>query len=262
MGFVIGKIAWIVVRPSTLLFLLFAFGLARRAMRGGRAGRWPMGLALAGFLACAVLPVGAWLLAPLENRFPVPILPARIDGIVVLGGAIDPALSADRGSLALNGKAERLVAFAALARRFPDARLIFTGGTGSLAQPALREGDRLADFLDAVGLSRARVAIERESRDTHENAIFAKALAKPAPGQIWLLVTSARHMPRSVGVFRKADWPVLAYPVDHLTRRNVALRVDFSLPGGLGAVDEAAYEWLGLAYYRIRGRIDSWFPGP
>ncbi|MCW5770950.1 MAG: YdcF family protein [Rhodospirillaceae bacterium] len=262
MGFVVGKIAWTVLRPSTLLALLFLAGVLLRIFRGGRAGRWPVGLALAGFLAAATLPLGAWLLAPLENRFPTPDLPARVDGIIVLGGAIQPGLSADRGALALDGKAERLVAFAALARRFPDAKLVFTGGTGSLTDPTQREADWIGAFLDAAGIARSRVIVERESRDTRENAAFSKALAAPGRDQTWLLVTSARHMPRAVGVFRKLDWRVTAYPVDYLTRRHVSFRIDFTLPGGLAALDEAAYEWMGLAYYRMRGRIASFFPGP
>ena len=262
MSFAIGKIAWFILRPSSMLALIFAFGLILRLIRGGRAGRVPMGLALAGFLACAALPIGAWLLAPLENRFPMPALPAQVDGIIVLGGAIQPALSADRGTLALNGKAERLVGFAALARRYPEAKLVFTGGSGSLLHPDLREGDWIGAFLDAAGIARSRVIIERNSRNTQQNAAMSKALVHPTPGQTWLLVTSARHMPRSVGVFRHLGWKVIAYPVDYLTPRRIELRIDFNLPGGLGAVDQAAYEWMGLAYYHLRGRTDVWLPAP
>jgi uncharacterized SAM-binding protein YcdF (DUF218 family) len=178
------------------------------------------------------------------------------------GGAILPALSADRGSLALNGRAERLVAFAALARRYPDARLVFTGGSASLFRSGPGEGDWVGAFLDAAGIARSRVIVETRARDTYENAAFSKPLARPKPGETWLLVTSAAHMPRAVGAFRRQAWPVTAYPVDYLTRREIGFRPGFDLPGGLRAVDEAAYEWMGLAYYRLRGRIDTWFPGP
>jgi uncharacterized SAM-binding protein YcdF (DUF218 family) len=262
MSFVIGKIAWIFLKPSNLLALAVALGLVLRVFGRRRAGRLCMGTALAGFLLCAVLPVGAWLLSPLENRFAAPELPARVDGVVVLGGAIEPGLSADRQALSLNGNAERLVAFADLARRHPAAKLVFTGGSGSLMRPDLREGDWLAPFLDAAGIARGRVVIERDSRTTHDNARLTKAVVQPQPGQVWVLVTSARHMPRAVGVFRKEGWAVLPYPVDYLTTRAVGLRVGFNLGGGLAAVDAAAYEWLGLAYYRLGGRIAAWFPAP
>jgi uncharacterized SAM-binding protein YcdF (DUF218 family) len=104
--------------------------------------------------------------------------------------------------------------------------------------------------------------IERDSRNTDENARFTKALMKPQPGETWVLITSARHMPRSVGIFRKEGWRVLAYPVDYLTPRSVGFGVGFGLASGLAAVDTAAYEWFGLVYYRLSGRIDAFFPGP
>jgi uncharacterized SAM-binding protein YcdF (DUF218 family) len=262
MSFVIGKLAWIVLKPSNLLALIFALGLILRVLGRRPTGRVLMGGALAVFLLCAVLPIGAWLLSPLENRFAAPTLPERVDGIIVLGGAIEPGIAADRNTIALNSNAERLVAFAALARRYPGAKLVFTGGSGSLAQPDLREGDWLGVFLDAIGIARARVIVERESRNTDDNARNSKALIKPRPGEVWVMITSARHMPRSVGIFRKQDWPVIPYPVDYVTTRRVGAALGFNFAGGLAALDAAGYEWFGLAYYRLSGRIETFFPGP
>jgi uncharacterized SAM-binding protein YcdF (DUF218 family) len=261
MSFVFGKLAWIVLKPGNLLALLFLSGLVLRLFGKRRTGRVLMGGALAVFAAAAVLPVGAWLIAPLENRFAQPVLPERVDGIIVLGGAIEPGIAADRNTIALNGNAERLVAFAALARRYPNAKLVFTGGSASLVRPELKEADWLGPFLDAAGIPRERVIIERESRNTDDNARMSKALVKPQPGEVWVLITSARHMPRSVGIFRKQEWVVVPYPVDYVTTREVGWRVGVDLAGGLAALDAAAYEWFGLAYYRLSGRIGDWFPG-
>jgi len=262
MGFVAGKLAWILLKPSNLLPLILVLGLVLRLFRRRRTGRALIAFSLAAFLAAAVLPLGAWLISPLENRFPPPELPARVDGIVVLGGAIEPGLSGDRKAIALNGNAERLVAFAALARRYPEAKLVFAGGSGNWREPDQREGDWLGPFLDAAGIARARVAVERESRNTDDNARMSKALAKPRAGEAWVLVTSARHMPRAVGIFRKHAWPVIPYPADYLTTREVGWSFGFNVADGLAALDAAAYEWLGLAYYRLSGRIDDWFPRP
>ena len=95
-----------------------------------------------------------------------------------------------------------------------------------------------------------------------ENAQFTKTLVAPQTGEVWLLVTSARHMPRSIGVFRKAGWSMVAYPVDYVTPQPVGMPLGFNVARGLGAVDAAAYEWIGLVYYRLTGRSDAWFPGP
>jgi uncharacterized SAM-binding protein YcdF (DUF218 family) len=262
MSFVAGKLAWIVLKPSNLLALAFALGLILRLLGRRRTGRALIGGALAAFLLAAVLPLGGWLLSPLENRFPAPALPERVDGIIVLGGAIEPGLSADRKAISLNGNAERLVAFAALARRYPEAKLVFTGGSGHPLHPDRREGDWIGLFLDAVGIARERVLVERDSRNTDDNARLSKALVKPRAGEVWVLVTSARHMPRSVGIFRQQAWPVIPYPADYLTRHEVGWRFGFNFVGGLAALDAAAYEWFALAYYRLSGRTDAWFPRP
>ncbi len=262
MSFAAGKIAWLLLKPSNLLALLFALGLVLRLFRRRRLGFVLMAFAVLVAAAAALLPLGARLLAPLENRFPESALPARVDGIIVLGGAIEPAISADRGRVTLNESADRLVAFVELGRRYPDAKLVFTGGSGTLATPEHREADWVGRFLDSVGFPRARVILERESRNTHENVVLTKAAVQPAPGETWVLVTSARHMPRSVGLFRKAGWPVIAHPVDYLTPRQVEIGIGFNVAHGLMALDLAAYEWVGLAFYKISGRIDDWLPGP
>lgn len=262
MGFVAGKLAWMLLKPSNLLALLLALGIGARMIGRRRTGAFLIAGATTALLAATVLPLGAWLISPLENRFPAPALPARVDGVIVLGGAIEPGLSADRKALSLNGNAERLVAFAALARRYPDAKLVFTGGSGNVMRPDEREGDWVGPFLDAAGIARERVTVERDSRNTDDNARMSKSLVNPRAGETWVLVTSARHMPRSVGLFRKHGWPVIPYPADYLTTREVGWSPGFSLSRGLAALDSAAYEWLGLAYYRLSGRIDDWFPGP
>jgi uncharacterized SAM-binding protein YcdF (DUF218 family) len=262
MSFLAGKLAWILLKPSNLLTLILALGVVSHLFGRRRAGRFLVAGALGAILGAAVLPLGAWLTAPLENRFPAAALPARVNGIIVLGGAIEPGLSADRGSVSLNGNAGRLVTFVALARRYPEAKLVFTGGSGDPMRPDLREGDWIGPFLDAAGIPRARVVVERDSRNTHDNARMSKALVKPRVEEAWVLVTSARHMPRAVGVFRKQGWAVMPYPADYRTMREAGWRPGFGVAGGLAALDAAAYEWLGLAYYRLNGRIDAWFPGP
>lgn len=262
MSYVLGKIAWFVLKPSNLLLLGLALGVLFRLFGNRFWSRLFAGGALAGLIACAVLPLGSGLIGPLEDRFPSPSLPARVDGIIVLGGAIEPELSANRKVMSLNGNAERLVAFAELARRYPAAKLVYTGGSGEVIPPGLREADWVEPFLDTAGIPRGRLVLERESRNTDENARFTKAIVQPQAGQVWLLVTSARHMPRSVGVFRRQGWTVVPYPVDYVTTRETDWTPSFDLARGLSGLDAAAYEWFGLAYYRLSGRIDSWFPGP
>ena len=169
-----------------------------------------------------MLPLHVWVQMPLEDRFPRPDPPpARVDGIVVLGGAVEQDLTEARGIPALNGAAERMTEPVALMRRYPDARLVFTGGQGALLHGGLTEADVARQLWTGMGVPPERMVFETASRNTHENAVLARALAKPRPGETWLLITSASHMPRSVGVFRQAGWTVVPWPVNYRTGRGI-----------------------------------------
>jgi uncharacterized SAM-binding protein YcdF (DUF218 family) len=185
-----------------------------------------------------------------------------VDGILVLGGAIDPRLSQERLRAALGERAERLTEFLRLARAYPTAKLVYAGGSAAIPETERREADFAARLLTDLGVSRERLLLERNSRNTYENAAEAKRLVKPVSGETWILITSASHMPRAVGVFRAQRWAVLAYPVDFRTRPHSSFHPTFDLAGGLGALNAAAYEYIGLLTYWLRGRIDDLFPGP
>ncbi len=172
-------------------------------------------------------------------------------------------VSQPRGEVALNEAAERMTVIAELARRFPNARIVFTGGSGRIIYDGVTEASLAARLFESFGIAKERIVLEDKSRDTDENARFTKELLDPKPGERWLLVTSAHHMPRSVGVFRAAGFPVEAYPVDFRTRGAVDLLRPFSNVGdGLRRTDTAAREWVGLVAYRLTGRTDALFPAP
>ena len=204
------------------------------------------------------------MLLPLEERFPVFADDGRpVDGVVVLGGAVLAEESLGRGQLTLNDAGERAVALADLARRYPQARIVFSGGGGTLLEDEAAEAGAVRRFAGALGIEPERILVEDRSRTTDENAAFSKALVEPKPGERWLLVTSAWHMPRAVGCFRQAGFDVTAYPVDFRTRGASDARRPFAfVSDGLRRVDVAAKEWAGLLAYRLAGRTSELFPGP
>ena len=263
MFFFLSKFFAFFTKPSNLLFLLALTGLVLMATRYARAGRRILAVSVILLLAFGISPLGRQLVLVLEGRFP-PWDASRgaPDGIIVLGGAISPDVSAARGEIALSGAAERMTVVADLARRFPSAKIVFTGGT-----PALFGGPREADYVrplwESFGIARERILLERDSRNTVENAVMTKALVNPKPGERWLLVTSSWHMPRSVGVFRQAGFQVEPYPVDWVsTGDESALRLSESFAGGLHAIDNAAHEWVGMLAYWLTGRSPEFFPAP
>ncbi|WP_246094134.1 MULTISPECIES: YdcF family protein [Mesorhizobium] len=198
----------------------------------------------------------------LEDRFPQPTLDKPVTGIILLGGAVDTHISSDRYTLAINEAGERLTATVDLSRRYPDARIFLSGGSGHIGGAGtLTESQVARDILISLGVSPQRIDMEERSRNTCENGTESAASVQPKPGELWLLVTSASHMPRAVGCFRAAGFDVTPYPVDYRTRGAADLeRPTSSISVGLAETDLAAHEWFGLLTYRIAGLTAEMFP--
>lgn len=259
--FTFSKIFLILADPGVVVPAVLSLGSILLLTRWRKAGTWLVGLSTAVILVLSVLPVGDFMIARLENRFPVVHqLPKPFDGIIVLGGTINQFMTRARGQPALSDGAERLTEFVALARAHPDARLVFTGGSGALTRQDVKEAEAARLFFAQMGLDTKRVVFESRSRNTFENAVYTKELVKPEPGERWVLITSAMHMPRAVGTFRKAGWSTIPYPVDYRTNWPVAYSLGFHLTSGLAAFQTGLREWMGLAAYRMMGRTDELFP--
>ena len=259
--FILSKLAWELLQPSNVLLLGLIAGSALLIAGRRSAATWLITGSTAALTNIGVLPVGAWLLLPLENQFPAnPPLPSAVSGIIVLGGGIDLEVSAARDQLAMDESAERLVAFLTLARHYPQARLAFSGGSGELFGSEISEAAVVKRALKGLGVDLERVVFEDRSRNTFENARYSKDLLKPKLGECWLLITSAYHMPRAVGVFQEVGWDVLPYPVGYrttgapiwLSRLDVAYRMQ--------EFDLAVHSWLGLLAYYLMDRSPALLP--
>lgn len=258
------KLIGAALMPSSFLFgVCLVSGLLAVFVRSFRRGVWVFcasGLAL---IICGFSPIGNVMLAVLESRIPSwtqsDIAP---DGILVLGGVLDEDLSAAHNRPVLGSGVDRIVAGAQLARRYPNARVVYSGGSPKLYPGQASEADYASSVFEACGVAPSRVLIEARSRNTWENAVFSRELIEPRNHERWLLVTSAFHMPRAVGIFRKIGFTVEPVPVDW---RTAGLSDPFRLPGsfagGLSRLDLALREWMGLIVYRLAGKIDKLFPG-
>ncbi len=264
MFFVASKIYWVLASPINSLLIAALLGaLFSRGPFGRIAQAVAVGSILA-MLAAATPPLGSILIGPLEDRFPLPPADLRPpDGIIVLGGAINGEASKARGQTIFD-EGERMTEAVMLANRYPKARVIFTGGNGFLIfSEVATEAPQARKFMSDLGIDPARVTLEDKSRNTEENARFTAELVRPEPSERWLLVTSAWHMPRSMGLFEKAGFNVIAYPVAYRTwGSGKALPWDFDPARNLRTFEIAMREWIGLAAYRATGRIDHLFPGP
>ena len=262
--FIVSKAVGFLLSPSNVIGLIGLFGVLLVVVNRRRPG----GVVLV--TAVVLLAIGGWspagplLLRVLEERFPqAQIDDGPVSGIILLGGAVNTHITADRGMPTINDAGERITAIAELSRRFPEARLLLSGGASDITRDEpVTESDVARDILVGIGVDPRRIEMETVSRNTCENAEQSRRAAKPNSDELWLLVTSASHMPRAVGCFRAAGFPVLPYSVDFRTRNADGFRLAGSVGTGLQALDLAAHEWIGLASYRLLGRTDVLFPAP
>lgn len=220
--------------------------------------------AVAGLSVAGLSPLGNALILPLEDRFPSYIDDGTpIAGVVVLGGSFETEVTNVRGQMALNETGERLIALGDLARRYPGAKIVYSGGGNEFTPDATPEATLVESTIGQLGIAPGRVIYERRSLNTFQNALYSKALAAPNGGKRWLVVTSAFHMPRAMGAFRAAGFKVVPYTVDYRTAGGASLARPFAFVGeGLRRTDIAAKEWIGLLAYRLTGQSEDLFPGP
>jgi uncharacterized SAM-binding protein YcdF (DUF218 family) len=260
----VSKTFGILLTASNTLVVMALAGAVALFFGRRRLGALLVWTAALGLLLLGFGPGGSVLMRPLEDRFPrpPPDMPEPT-GIIVLGGTIG-APTIPRGAIALTEDGERLSETATLAHRYPNARIVISGGSFGGRSEADTEAFIAKRFLAGLGVGESRITTESRSLSTAENAAFTRALIMPQPGERWLLVTSASHMPRAVGAFRHAGFPVIPYPVGYTTTGRSdeywAIRLEAST--SLVRVDVAVHEWLGLIAYWLTGRIDTLLPGP
>jgi uncharacterized SAM-binding protein YcdF (DUF218 family) len=264
MFFTISKLVWFVIAPINFVVLIGFFGLVLWLAGFVKVGRLLTCAGVFAFTLICFFPVGAALIRPLEDRFPVASKDmAAPTGIIVLGGALDEQLTETRGQPSLMTGAARLTAGVILARQYPQAKLIFTGGSANLSKESLGESLGVRKLWLAMGVPESQMSFEGKSRNTWENGLFTRDLVALKPGDHWLLVTSAWHMPRSMGIFRKLGFDVAAYPVDFLTYGNARdWKPTPVVLDELTMLHFAIHEWVGLIAYYLTGKTDALFPAP
>lgn len=258
MFFYASKVIGFFLQPSTLLIVFFALGFGLYWRGKTRAGMHVLlGTALI-YAVAGLSPFSNAMMLGLEQHYSRPddANLGRVDGLIILGGVVDTLVSGTRNEIALNEAAERLTESAALAFRFPSARIVISGGDGALLYKSMSEANVAERFFTRLGIDPGRISLETESRTTSENAVFAKKLLNPAAGERWLLITSAFHMWRAMACFRAAGFDVTPWPVDYRTRgAEDLLRFQPRASEAWRRIDLATKEWIGLSAYWLTGRL-------
>ena len=252
--FWISKLAWLLISPYTVIFVWLCAGVFLLWLRKNVWGRRILTGLAAIILFIGLFPVGDWILGPLENRYPPNPTLENVDGIIVLAGSENALLTSARDQVVLSDAAERDLSFMRLARQFPGAQLIFSGGSGRLLGQEFKAADVAKRLFSEQALDISRITFERDSRNTYENALFSKTLINPRPNQRWVLITSGYHMPRSMDIFCKIGWAMTPYPVDFQTSGRNSFRIDWNPQGSLSLISIGIKERIGLIAYRVTGK--------
>jgi len=255
--FIASKTLGTIARVETWALILMALALiglwrGRRRLAGSA-----LTVLFVGTLALTLFPLGDLLLRPLEAQHPArPDLP-RVDGIIVLGGAETTGAYRLWGGPQLNEAGERLIEGAMLAHRFPNARLVFTGGSATVgrSEDTTDPSEMVREMWVGLGIAPDRILLEQNSRNTAENANLTRGLVQPEPGEVWVLVTSAFHMPRAHETFVRQGWEgIVAWPVDFRSGDLAGLRGIWRLDRNLLGINLALKEYLGTLVYRLTGK--------
>ncbi|WP_223428984.1 YdcF family protein [Tateyamaria pelophila] len=257
---IISKVVWAFLRPETLLLLLFGLPFVLLHLGRVKAASRSLGFALTVALCISIFPVGNLVLNPLERTYQSqPQLDAPT-GIIVLGGAEDIGPDYTGRLAQVNHAGERLITTIELARQFPEAIVLYSGGKVAITPAKQGAFEVGPDILRQLGLPEDRLIIEGRSRSTAENAVLARAMVTDGGTGTWILITSASHMPRAMGSFCAAGWQnLIPYPTDY---RGGAFwdQIGWSLAKNLVELNTGVKEWVGLLAYRITGRTEAIFP--
>jgi len=260
--FILSKLFWLVAQPLSLAFLLGLIGLVGTVLGLRRAGALSAGLGLLILFVTLYTSAGTLALQALEARFPKTAgEPEAVSCMIVLGGAFSNPVNTARGGFEMGEAGDRFVEALRLARNHPNAKILVSGGDGSLS--GTYEGDAVTAerFFTAFGIGKERLIRDTTSRNTAENIINTKALLAQASLKDCLLITSAFHMPRAIGLMRKAEIAVMPWPTDYRTNGLTTLAFDFTQPT-LNAQQTATAlrEWIGLTVYFLADKTSAVLP--
>lgn len=254
MFFILSKTIGILTYPLSLAFIGFLlFALLRRRREKVALGFFWFGFAVLWFFSTS------WgtdlILRPLEKPFAKAVLPPKVDAILVLGGALDLSLSTP-GRLEYNPAIDRYIYSLKLARRYPQAIVIYAGGTADLFDQSKTEASLLKQDAVSFGVPADRIRVDDKSRNTRENALEAKKILEATGRTRVLVLTSAFHMRRSMGCMRKAGIDAIPYAVDFRGHWSMPNRFGW-VPSANALADSSAAvrEYVGLVIYRFQGYI-------
>lgn len=243
--------------PTAWVGLLLIAGLILIWTKKQHLAKWAFTLGTCLFLLFAFDPATEFLLNNFENKYPAFKLEA-IDAksppkyVVVLAGGYTPNPPLHPLTTELTRHTlPRVVEGIKIHREIPGSLLVFTGKGWAPQTEAMA----MKEMAIKLGVKPEFIIIEEESSNTFEHTVNLKKILKEEP---FVLVTSALHMPRSMGLFLKAGYKPIPAPTAHILQGKYALmnmQVPFARGDNLEAIDFWFNEFFGICWAKMMGKI-------
>ena len=254
--YLFSKLIWIVLSPLNLLLIFLVIGIFFMIINMRIVSITFYTISIVFFITVSVFPTGNLILFKLESSYPALTKPPlHIDGILILGGPSNPALTRDHGQVSFNEAGERLTESVRLIKNYSSAKIIFAGGFSKLSHSYVAK-----KFFSEMGIDVSNIIFESKSRNTFENMLYSKKIINPKKSENWLLVTSAFHMSRAINVADKLGWTFIPYPVDFRTSNKfINFKPSLDFLDNINSFDLASHEVVGLISYYLLGRSSKLF---
>jgi uncharacterized SAM-binding protein YcdF (DUF218 family) len=204
--------------------------------------------------------VGGRLLTPLEVRHPPytplsqPAIPCdAVAYVVVLAGGTELVEEYPLTRQIGGGGVMRIIEGVRIHRACPNSKYVLSGGYGAEpdTDPRTLTTYHLAKFL---GVAEQDIIVENSSWDTEAEARNIQPIVGDAP---FVLVASASHMPRALAIFRGQGMDPIPAPTDYQHGLVSIVTAESFYPnaGSLWRSETAIYEYLGMLWVRLRGKV-------
>ena len=254
MSFYLSKILWLIFSPFNLLIYIFFISFILFFLKKKKISYFLFFISFCIFNIFSVFPLGKFLIYNLEKNYHDFIIPENVDGILILGGATNPFLTDQFNQINLNNSSERLIESIKLIKKYNNAKVVFSGGLGSIEYPKLSHAKVAERFFTELGLPINKIKFEYKSRNTYENILFSKKIVKPKQNEKWILITSAFHMNRAMFIGEKNNWNFIPYAVDFRQPKKIHLIPNLNFMENISQLQLGAHEWIGLVSYYFMGR--------
>lgn len=253
MSFIIGKLITALIRPLFWMILIPLIA-AFKIKNPKKKKIWLLIAVGIGFLCSNKIVVNEFALLWETDACELKTLPKTA---IVLGGFCE--YDGDRKKIVFTDAGERLFKAIELYHKKQIDTIIISGGTGDVFSMRNPEAYYAYRYLADLGIDSTHILYETQSKNTDQNAINTKKLLDKMNhhGKI-LLITSAFHMKRSEGCFRKREMDIVPYPVHFIGSKGRGYYfADYFLPQShaLHRFDLISKEWIGYLAYKITGKL-------